>query len=129
MVLRGKIAPGFGSEGYGQGSLDGADGSGQGQLTDEEVVVEQAGEHLVGGTKHAYGDGQVEARAFLADVGGGEVDGDAAIGVAIAGVQDRSANPVSRFLDGSIGQPDYNGSRVSCSGIYLHFKGMGLDPE
>jgi len=61
---------------------------------------------LLGGDDDAYGDRQVEAGPFFADVGRGEADGDAAIGKDATGVAYSGANPLARFLHRRVRQAD-----------------------
>ena len=55
-------------------------------------------------------DGQVVVRPFLADAGGRQVDGDAALRVLEAGVAQRRADPVGGLAHGAVGEAD--GRRV-----------------
>ena len=58
------------------------------------------------GAEDADGDGEIEAGAFLLDVGGGEVDGDAGGRKVEAGVPDGGADAVAGFADGGVGEAD-----------------------
>ena len=56
-----------------------------------------------------HGHGQVEAGAFLAHVGGREIDGDAFVGIAEAGVDERALDALAAFPDGDVGHADHDG--------------------
>ena len=66
------------------------------------------------GAEDADGDGEIEARALLLDVGGREVDGDAGGRKVEAGVLDGGADAVAGLADGGVGQAD-GGELLSCS--------------
>src|SRR2546422_10181677 len=67
---------------------------------------EPLGRDLLRGGEDAYGDGQVERRPVLANVGGGEVDGDALQRERVAGVRERGVHALASFLDGTLRQSD-----------------------
>jgi hypothetical protein len=78
----------------------------QGQLADHR-------ERRVGGTvqrargrEDAQRDRQIEGRAFLADVGRGEIDGDAVVGEGEAGVADGRPHTLAAFPHRGVGQAD-----------------------
>jgi hypothetical protein len=56
--------------------------------------------------QNADGDGQIEARAFLLQVGGREVDGDVRGRDLVAGVFDSGAHAVAALAHGGVGQAD-----------------------
>ncbi len=108
-------------QGGGQDSLHRAQLPGQGQLAEGFAVLQAVCGDLVAGHQQAEGDGQVEAAAFLGQIGWGEVDGDALeAGKVEAGVLQRAADPILaltycglRHADQSetghaIGQVDFN---------------------
>jgi len=76
---RGIEYPGY-RRGDGQDAVDVAHGAVEGELADEERVLDRLGPRLLRGDEHAHGDGQVVGRPSLADVGRGQVDGDALAG-------------------------------------------------
>jgi hypothetical protein len=57
-----------------------AHGAVERELADEERALDGLGPDLFRGDQHADGDGQVVGRPGLADVGRGQVDGDALAG-------------------------------------------------
>ncbi len=61
---------------------------------------------LLRGDDDAYGNRQVEAGPFLADVRRGEADGDAAIGENATGVAYSGAHPFARLLHRRVRQTD-----------------------
>jgi len=75
------------------------------QLADEYRPVEVA-ERLLRRDQDADRDRKVVGRAFLTQVGRGEVDRDAAEREGEPGVLDRGADTVSCLLDGCVSKPD-----------------------
>ena len=61
------------------------------------------------GAQDAHGHGQVEARAFLAYIGGGEIDGDALVGIAEARIDEGALDALAAFADGHVGHADHHG--------------------
>ena len=89
---------------HGQGSADGAHLAVERQLAHEHGIVER-GLHLPAGHEDARGDGQVVGGALLAQVGGGEVHGDAAVeGPGEGAVADGRAHALAGLLHGGVGQ-------------------------
>jgi hypothetical protein len=64
------------ADGHGKHPADGAHLAVQAQLPREDDLVGTLRLHVTVGGEDAEGNGQIEAGAFLADVGGGEVDGE-----------------------------------------------------
>ena len=73
-------------------------------------------------------DRQVEARALLLDVGGGEVDRGAAHRRREAGVDERGHDAVLAFLHGGVGQADDDDLRIAVPGIDLDLNGIRIHP-
>ena len=65
-------------------------------------------------------DGQVVGGALLAEVGGGEVHGDALHGELAAGVADGGADALARFLHGGVGQADDGEGGQAGGDVDLH---------
>ena len=91
----------------GEGAAHGTDGAIEGEFADEDVLVE--GLHGAHGAQDAHGDRQIEAGAFLTYVGRGEVDGDAFVGVAEAGVDEGTLDALAAFANGDVGHADHYG--------------------
>ena len=104
-----------------------ADGAIEGKLADEDVLIE--GLHGAHGAQDAHGHGQIEAGAFLAHVGRGEVDGDALVGVAEAGVDERALDALAAFADGDVGHADHYGvARVAgCEHVDFDIDQVSID--
>src|SRR3989449_10716208 len=87
---------------------------------------EPLGRDLLRGGEDAYGDGQVERRPVLANVGGGEVDGDALQRERVAGVRERGVHALASFLDGTLRQSDggEGGEAVRDVGLDVHQIGV-----
>ena len=90
----------------GQDAFDRTDGAGEGEFADDDEVLELVGGELFAGGEHAEGDGQIEARAFFAEVGGREVDGGAALRKAETGVDQRGGDAIAGFFNRGVGEPD-----------------------
>ena len=76
----------------------------QGQLAQEYGRL-RGRQRLAGAEQDAGGDGQVVGRAGLFQVGGGQVDGDAAHRELAAAVAQRRPHALFGFLHGGVGQP------------------------
>ena len=72
----------------------------------QEEAAFHIGRHLLGQDQQGDGDGQIIRGAFFAQVGRGQVDGQAAAGIAETGIVDRSAHALGGFLHCGVGQPD-----------------------
>ena len=76
----------------------------------------------------ADGDGEVEVRALLFQVGGGEVDGDLVGGEAPAAVFERGAHALAALLDGGVGQADQFVGGKPVVDIRFHLDGHAFQP-
>ena len=65
-----------GLDGDGKGSADATNAAVEREFADEKAVGNFFLVQATVGAENAQGHGQIEAGAFLADVGGGEIDGD-----------------------------------------------------
>ena len=72
-------------------------------------------------------DRQIVVAAFLRQIGGREIDGDAAGRQRQARGDHRRAYPLARFGDGLVGQADNGEGRQSRRDLHLHIDGAGLD--
>ena len=88
-----------------QAAADRADGSIQAQLAAEEPAGEGFFRDLAVRGEEGEGDRQVEVVAFLAEVGGGEVDDDRLGREVVAAVLDRGADPLAALADRGVGEP------------------------
>ena len=82
-------------EGDGQHAFHAPHGTGQREFSDHQDALELGGLELLAGGEHADADRQIEARALLADVGRGEVDGNAAQRHLEAGVGEGGGDAVA----------------------------------
>ena len=71
--------------------------------------------------------GRVEARALLADVGRGEVDGDAAQWHLEAGVCEGGGNAVARLAYSGVRQADDDDERLAVAVVDLDLDRVGGD--
>ncbi len=119
---------GFRAEGNWQNTRDGANRSVQRQFADEGGFPQAGGFHLAGGRQQSRGDGKVQAGTFLANVGGGKVDGDSAFRKTKAGVADGGPHALAGFLNSGVGQSDDGElSGHSAPDIHFHFHQVGVD--
>ena len=121
--------PGFlGEQGDGQDAAHGFEAPVEGQLAGEEIVA-QAGrrDDLQVGQK-TEGDGQVEGRALLPPIGGGEVDGDPFRLHVVAAILEGGPDAFLALPDGGVGQTDRDERREAGADIDLDLDGKSLDP-
>src|SRR5438128_1675197 len=76
------------------------------ELADCCMPGQAAARQLVGRGEDGERNRQVESRAFLAQIGGGEVDDEAATGPVELGGLDAAANPFLCFLAGAVREAD-----------------------
>lgn len=98
------FAGGAGLHGDLQNAFDGANGAVQGEFADKHIFVEIVANHLICRGDDADRDRQIETRAFLANVGGREINCAAAQRRFEPGICQSGAHPVARFLHGRVGQ-------------------------
>lgn len=98
--------------GHGQRAANGQQLARQRQFAGIFVVVQTIRRHLFGGGEDAQGDGQVEATGVLGQVGGGQVDGNAAGGEFKPGVLQRRPDAVLGFLHLGLGESDDGNGRL-----------------
>ena len=84
---------------------------------------------LAAGHQHAKRDRQVESGAVFPDVGGGEVDGDAAEGKGEAGVGQGGPDPLPALAYGAVRQPDGGEGRQAAADVHLDVYRIGVDAE
>ena len=93
-----------GADGYGERSAHRADGAIEREFTHGEVAVETG--KRTHGAENGESHREVETGAFLAHVGGGQIDRDGLIGVAEAGVGEGRFDAFAAFTDGGIRHAD-----------------------
>ena len=105
-----------------------AHGSVQTQLAHDKGVV-QVGQELARGGEDAHGDGQVIGGTHLAQVGGGQVDGQAVVGEVEAAVGDGRTHAFAALAHGCVGQAD-NGDALQPAGdVDFHLYGQGIKAD
>ena len=77
------------------------------QLAKDDSVVDLTGGDETGRRQHPEGDREIECRADLADVGGGEVDRDVTPRELEARVPDGALHAVSALAHAGIRQPQH----------------------
>ena len=102
-------------------AFDGPYATVQGQFACDQVVAGEVRLRLPVGQQNSDGHGQIVDRAFLAQVGGGEVDDGLVAGELVAGVGQRAADPLDAFFHGGIRQTDDGRPREAAVGdVHLH---------
>src|ERR1700733_1633111 len=119
-----------GSNSYGEHSGDGAQGSVEAQLANQDELAEVAQLQGSVSAEDADGHGEIEAGAFLLDVGWCEVDGDVRGRDVEAGVFDSGADAVAALAHGGVGKAD--GVEVILVGldareVHLDIDHVGVD--
>lgn len=76
----------------------------QGQLAEELQILEKPGIQLPGGGQDAWRDGQVEAAAFLGQVGRRQIHRQLAGGQVEPGVDERAPEPILALAHGCFGK-------------------------
>ena len=98
------------------------------QLAHHERAVEPSGLDQPDGGEDADRGRQIEGGAFLADVGGRQVDRDAVDGELEARVPDGGADPVAALAHGRVGKTDGAERGQARGDVHLDEDGGGLDP-
>ena len=116
------------SQGDGKHSPHRADGTVQGEFPQKQVACEPIRFDGPGGGQDADSDGEIEAGAFLSEVGGGQVHGDALHREDKTAVADGGADPIATLSDRGVGEP--NGGKGGEAGghVHLHRDERCLDP-
>ena len=121
--------PPAGGHGHGQNAAHRLDAPVEGELPHHDVASGALAGDDAGGGQKPHGHGKVEGGAVLADVGGRQVDGDAAGGKFVAGVLDGRFDPVLALLDRPLGEPHRGKLGQALSDVDLHLHGIGLHPD
>jgi hypothetical protein len=90
------------------------------------VLVQTLRRHQVLGGQYRHGHGQVKAGAFLAGVGGGQIQGDAVGREAVARTLDGGPDPVLGLLHRGIRQPHRGEGRQPLGQENLHLHDVGV---
>jgi hypothetical protein len=77
----------------------------------------------------ADGDREVEGGAFLSDIGGGEIDGDALQRERVARVGEGGVDAVPPFPDGALRQTDRHEGGEAIGDVGLDLHQIGVDTE
>jgi len=94
-------------EGGGEGAANGANAAVERKLAEKHALVEHFAEEVAHAADQAESHGEIEGGAFFADVGGGEIDGDAlAVGKFEAAIAQRGFDTLAAFFHGVVGQAD-----------------------
>ena len=70
--------------------------------------------------QNAERHGQIESRAFLADIGGREVDGDGFVGIAEARIEQGGLDALAALAHGGVGHADRDEIARVAAGVHIH---------
>jgi hypothetical protein len=115
-----------GGQGYGEDSPGGLQAAIQGELAEQEILVQGLLGHNALGNEDPQRYGKVEARALFPGVRGREVQGDAITRELITRRFHRGPNPVFGLLDRGVGQPHGGESRQPRRQENLHLHDVGV---
>jgi hypothetical protein len=117
-------------DGDGERAADGANASVEREFTDEKAIRNLLLIQSAIGTEDAESHRKIEAGAFFADVGGGEVNGYVSERDIVAAILESGANAVAALANRGIGEAD--GVEVILAGldtrnVHLDFNDAGID--
>ena len=117
----------FRLQGEGEDSLDRAHAPVEGEFADDGALFQGAVLEFLAERDNADGDGQIEARALLAHIGGGEIDGGAPLGFGVGHVADRRPHPVAALFDRRVGQANDDDAGVAFANIDFDLDAERID--
>jgi hypothetical protein len=117
----------LGGVGRRQQDLAGPDGAVETQLAADQAAGERLLRDLLVGREHRQGDGEVEVVAFLAQVGGSEIDDDGLGFQVEAAVLDRGAHPLAALADRGVGKSHDLDLRESVMDVDFDLDGACFD--
>lgn len=85
-------------------AFDGANGSVESEFAQNHGGAEEVGRESIGGGDEFERDGEIECRAFLADIRRSQIDEGETFGMTVAGSVQGTANAFLAFADSGIGQ-------------------------
>lgn len=115
---------GTGADGYGQSALDGLQMAVETQLAYHHILVQAVALYASAGSQYADSQRQVEAAAFLAQVGGSEVDGEVGYRKLVAVVLQCGGDTVFALLHRRVAQ---SGEMIHHTSRYVDFYGDSGD--
>jgi len=107
--------------GHGEDAGGVANAAIEGELTDEEGILDPLRPNLLSSQEDAHGNGQVVGRALFAQVSRSQVDGKALVGVEEPGVLDGRPHALSGLLDSGVRQANDDYAGQPPRGVYLYF--------
>ena len=99
------------------------------QLAQNQHIVQDAPREPSGRGEHAHRDREIVGRPRLAQVGRGEVDGDAMRGIVEPRVANRGPDPIAAFAHAGVGQPDQRERGHAERDVDLDENDRGLDAD
>jgi site-specific DNA recombinase len=116
-------------EGLGEDAPHRLDGTVEGELSPDQVAPQGVRGDKTLRAKERKGDRKVEECPVLAQVGGGEVDGDLSSRVREPRVADGGAHPVRALANRAPRQPHDREGGKSFRNVGFHLHGNGVDPR
>ena len=113
----------------GEDAANGADGARERELAEQGNALERRARDLAESGERGDGDGQIEGRAGLAQVGRREVHGDAVLGHEDAELPERRADAHAALADGAVGQADHLEPAWSARARHLDPHGSSVEAE
>jgi hypothetical protein len=101
----------------------------QRELTDQHEILDVAAGHGPRRGEDSKRNRQVERGSRLADVRGGEIDGDPMSGELEAGVADGASHPVAALAHGGIRQPDHVERGQPERHVHFNLDAAGFDSK
>lgn len=99
----------------------------KGEFANEELAGSVGREELLAECKHREGYRQIKVGSVFVELGGGEVDGEFAVGKREAGVGDGATDALASFVDGFVGHT--NDREVGQATVAIAFDGDELAGE
>jgi hypothetical protein len=113
----------------GENSAQRLDGSPERQLAHEQDPLQGVARSRAEGAENGRGDGEVEPAARLLDVGGGEVDDDAALVDVHPDLREGTLDPYAALPNCRLGEADEFEERRPSHGGNFDANGMGLKAD
>ena len=100
------------------------------KLAEKNVLVEPLAEERALAAQNRKRHREIEGRAFLANVGGRQIDRDALKRKIVAAIFQRGLDAFAAFLHGDVGQADdIEIAGLARADVHLHFHEVGVDAK
>ncbi len=122
------MAAGIGGDGRRQNSSDLGDRAVERQFAENGEALDRIGGNGADRGHDANADGQIVMAAFLRQIGGREIDGDALRRQSQARGVERRAHPLARFGDGFVAEANEREHHIAVSDLHLDIDRPRFDP-